>query len=53
MLAGEWRKVKIRYRSTVGGAMEPAEFVAALERWREEELRRKADDGRADRVCAR
>ena len=34
-------KVEIRYRSTLGEATEPAEFVAALERRRGEELRRK------------
>ena len=34
-------KVEITYRSTLGDATEPAEFVAALERRRDEELRRK------------
>jgi DNA replication and repair protein RecF len=41
LLAGEWKKVEIRYRSTLGEATEPAEFVSALERLRAEELRRK------------
>ena len=34
-------KIEISYRSTLGDATEPAEFVAALERRRGEELRRK------------
>jgi len=38
-LAGEPKKVEIRYRATLE-ASEPAVFVAALERYRREELRR-------------
>jgi len=44
MLAGEGGsgvKTEISYRSTLGEATAPAEFVAALERRRGEELRRK------------
>ncbi len=39
-LAGERRKVEIRYRCSVGEGAEPAALLAALERTRREELRR-------------
>jgi DNA replication and repair protein RecF len=41
ILAGEAHKVEVRYRASLGEASEVADFVAALERGRSEELRRR------------